>query len=105
MALKYVEDLRSENRMRTIIEGKSDQRKIDLDSIDYVGSEPLDHTENGQRLQPEYKHPNRDDSTGYKEKHHFLSFCMASADFPCANSACFGVLLFSLRLKAPPEFR
>src|SRR6516162_5593976 len=69
MALENVQDLRSESRMRTIIEREGDKGKVDLHTIDHVWSEPLEHTESSQGLYPEHQKPNCNGESTYQEKH------------------------------------
>jgi hypothetical protein len=69
MALQNVQDLRSESRMRAIIEREGDKGKVDSHTIDHVWSEPLEHTEGSQGLYPEHQKPNCNDESTYREKH------------------------------------
>jgi len=80
MALENIEDLGSEGRVRTIVERERHQGKFDSCSIDYVWSEPFEHTNGSRRLYPEHKKPNCDDeNTAYQEKH--LCFCYPMKSF------------------------
>jgi hypothetical protein len=68
--LENLEDLGREGRVRAIIEGKGNQRKIGPNSIGDVRSESIEHTQGSEGLYPEHQEPNTQESNGRQEYCH-----------------------------------
>jgi len=67
VATENLENLGCVDRVRAIIEGEGNERKIGPHTILDVRSEPFEHTEDHQRLYKEDEKPERNDNAAYQE--------------------------------------
>jgi hypothetical protein len=63
--LKNLKDLRRKLRVRTIIEGKSNQGALSPNPINKVGRKSFEHAQSTQRLYREDPKPRHEQNTGY----------------------------------------
>src|SRR5215470_17343469 len=69
MATKDIEDQRSKDRMRTVVEGERQERLRGWNAIEEVGCESLKESKNAERLDPEDVGKYRDRCDGNEIKH------------------------------------
>ena len=72
VTLKKCENLRREDWMRAIIEGKRNQRAVGSDSVQDIRSEPLEEADKPYRLCPKDEQSKRDGSNPYQYQHFAL---------------------------------